>query len=44
VHAIHETLAVLKDAMFCATKVYNGLLWNLRKEYGEAGTVLKQKA
>ncbi|RDV84760.1 RNA-guided endonuclease InsQ/TnpB family protein [Ammonifex thiophilus] len=37
VHADPETLAVLKDAMFCATKVYNGLLWHLRKEYEETG-------
>ncbi|ACX51990.1 transposase, IS605 OrfB family [Ammonifex degensii KC4] len=39
VHADPETLAVLKDAMFCATKVYNGLLWHLRKEYEETGKV-----
>jgi len=25
--------------MFCATKVYNGLLWYLRKEYEETGRV-----
>jgi len=25
--------------MFCATKVYNGLLWHLRKEYEETGKV-----
>jgi hypothetical protein len=28
---------VLKDAMLCATKVYNGLFWHLRKEYEETG-------
>ncbi len=39
IHADPETLAVLKDAMFCATKVYNGLLWHLRKEYHETGKV-----
>ncbi|WP_240610786.1 hypothetical protein [Ammonifex thiophilus] len=37
VHADPKTLAVLKDAMFCATKVYNGLLWHLWKEYEETG-------
>ncbi|RDV81184.1 RNA-guided endonuclease InsQ/TnpB family protein [Ammonifex thiophilus] len=39
VHADPQTEAVLKDAMFCATKVYNGLLWHLRKEYKETGKV-----
>ncbi len=39
IHADPKTLAVLKDAMFCATKVYNGLLWHLRKEYQETGKV-----
>ncbi len=39
IHADPETIAVLKDAMFCATKVYNGLLWPLRKEYTETGKV-----
>ncbi|MER3581247.1 MAG: transposase [Patescibacteria group bacterium] len=39
IHADPGTLAVLKDAMFCATKVYNGLLWHLRKEYEETGKV-----
>lgn len=29
--------AVLKDAMFCATKVYNGLLWHLRQEFEKTG-------
>lgn len=39
VHADPQTKAVLKDAMFCATKVYNGLLWHLRKEYEETKKV-----
>lgn len=39
VHADPQTKAVLKDAMFCATKVYNGLLWHLRKEHEETGEV-----
>jgi len=34
-----RTEAILKDAMLCATKVYNGLLWHLRKEYEETGYV-----
>ena len=29
IHADPETEAVLRDAMRCATKVYNGLLWHL---------------
>jgi hypothetical protein len=32
IHADSKTEAVLKDAMLCATKVYNGLLWHLRKK------------
>ncbi|HHY80206.1 MAG TPA: IS200/IS605 family element transposase accessory protein TnpB [Thermoanaerobacter sp.] len=39
IHADPQTEAVLKDAMFCATKVYNGLMWHLRKEYKETGRV-----
>jgi IS605 OrfB family transposase len=39
IHADPQIEAVLKDAMFCATKVYNGLLWHLRKEYKETGRV-----
>ncbi|MGI9951295.1 transposase [Moorellaceae bacterium AZ2] len=39
VYADPQTGAVLKDAMLCATKVYNGLLWHLRREYGETGKV-----
>ena len=37
IHADPETEAVLRDAMFCATKVYNGLLWHLRREQEETG-------
>jgi transposase len=37
IHPTPQTEAVLKDAMRCATKVYNGLLWHLRKEYEETG-------
>lgn len=29
--------AILLDAMSSATKVYNGLIWNLRKQYEESG-------
>ena len=29
--------AVLLDAMLCATKVYNGLIWELRQEYEQIG-------
>jgi putative transposase len=39
IHANSRTVAVLKDAMHCATKVYNGLLWHLLKEYEEKGRV-----
>lgn len=39
IYADPQVQAVLKDAMFCATKVYNGLLWHLRKEYEETGKV-----
>lgn len=37
VHADRETEAVLRDAMFCATKVFNGLLWHLRQEFEQTG-------
>jgi putative transposase len=37
IHATPQTEDVLKDAMLCATKVYNGLLWHIRKEYEETG-------
>ena len=29
--------AIIPDAMRCATKVYNGLVWHLREEYEETG-------
>jgi transposase len=37
IHADPRTESILKDAMRCATKVYNGLLWHLQKEYEETG-------
>jgi transposase len=37
IHADLQTESILKDAMRCATKVYNGLFWHLRKEYEETG-------
>jgi transposase len=37
IHCDHQTEFILKDAMLSATKVYNGLLWHLRKEYEETG-------
>ena len=37
IHADPETEAILRDAMFCATKVYNGLLWHFQKEVKERG-------
>jgi len=37
IHAGGEAEAVLRDAMLCATKVYNGLLWHLRQEYERTG-------
>jgi hypothetical protein len=39
IHADSKTEAVLKDAMLCATKVYNGPIWHLRKEGEEKGKV-----
>ncbi|MER3479868.1 MAG: transposase [Meiothermus sp.] len=39
IHADPKTEAVLQDAMRCATKVYNGLLWHLREEQKEGGKV-----
>lgn len=39
IHADPETEAILKDAMVCATKVYNGLLWHLRQEFEQTGRV-----
>ena len=32
-----EAQAILLDAMQSATKVYNGLIWNLREQYKETG-------
>jgi transposase len=37
IHCDSRTESILRDAMLCATKVYNGLLWHLRKEYEETG-------
>lgn len=34
-----KTEEVLLDAMRCATKVYNGLLWHLREEFKSTGKV-----
>ena len=31
------TESVLLDAMACATKVYNGLIWHLREQYKQTG-------
>ncbi|KYO67339.1 hypothetical protein ATZ99_06250 [Thermovenabulum gondwanense] len=39
IHADDYTEKIIKDAMFCATKVYNGILWHLRKEFEEEGKV-----
>jgi IS605 OrfB family transposase len=39
IHAGPEAEAVLRDAMFCATKVYNGLMWHLRRQQEETGRV-----
>lgn len=35
--ADEETQAVLLDAMYSATKVYNGLIWHLRDEFERTG-------
>jgi IS605 OrfB family transposase len=37
IHCDPQTESTLKDAMLSATKVYNGLLWHLRKEYEKTG-------
>jgi len=37
IHPDPETEALLRNAMYCTTKVYNGLLWHLRKKYEETG-------
>jgi putative transposase len=39
IHATPQVEAVLKEAMRSATKVYNGLLWHLRKSYKGTGKV-----
>jgi len=39
IHAEPETERVLRDAMFCATKVYNGLMRHLRLQQEETGCV-----
>lgn len=39
IHADPETERILRDAMFCATKVYNGLMWHLRRQQTETGRV-----
>ncbi|MGC9796432.1 transposase [Fervidobacterium riparium] len=39
IQADKETEEILKDAMRCATKVYNGLLWHLREEQKQTGAV-----
>ncbi|MEW6046843.1 MAG: transposase [Bacillota bacterium] len=39
IHADPETEGILRDAMFCATKVYNGLMWHLRRQQEEIGRV-----
>ena len=39
IHADPETERVLRDAMFCATKVYNGLMWHLRQQQEATGRV-----
>lgn len=44
IHAEPETEAVLRDAMFCATKVYNGLMWHLRRQQEETGRVDVRRA
>ena len=35
--ADEQAQAVLLDAMHCATKVYNGLIWHLREEFKQTG-------
>jgi hypothetical protein len=32
-----KTGKILRDAMLCVTKVYNGLLWHLREEFKNTG-------
>lgn len=37
IEAEEESQAIILDAMYCATKVYNGLVWYLREEYKATG-------
>ena len=39
IRADAATERILRDAMFCATKVYNGLMWHLRLQQEETGRV-----
>lgn len=39
IHADPEAERAIRDAMFCATKVYNGLMWHLRRQQQETGRV-----
>ncbi|CDM65414.1 RNA-guided endonuclease InsQ/TnpB family protein [Pyrinomonas methylaliphatogenes] len=39
IHTDVETERILRDAMFCATKVYNGLMWHLRHQQEETGRI-----
>ncbi len=39
IHTDPETERILRDAMFCATKVYNGLMWHLRRQQEKTGRV-----
>lgn len=44
VETTNETKEIILGAMLSATKVYNGLLWNLREEFNQTGkTTLSQK-
>jgi len=44
IHADPEAERVLRDAMFCATKVYNGLMWHLRRQQEETGRIDVRRA
>jgi putative transposase len=44
IHADPEIERILRDAMFCATKVYNGLVWHLRRQMEETGRVDVRRA
>lgn len=44
IHADPETEQVLREAMFCTTKVYNGLMWHLRCQQEETGRVDVRRA